>query len=280
VTGHTRLILDQIFGRGNFRTDIIWPRRRVSNTAGPSTEHDTIFLYSKSDSFTYNREVREVSKDEIRSQYPLSDEGRRYRMADLTTSVARPDLQFEWKGAIPPPGRSWRYSKEELGRLDREGSIHQPSNSGLPKKKEYLDEDPGVEVGTLWDDIAWLSPLGRESLNYCGQRPLALLERIIRIGSNTGDIILDPFCGMGTALIAAQANRRRWVGCDLSPEAYSTTTTRVEETFSLQRGTDFFLGEQDYIEQFGNETFVKTDAGKRKLIGPQIQEEVFRRQRK
>jgi DNA modification methylase len=250
VTGHTRLILDQVLGRENFRMDIIWPRRRVPGTVGPSTKHDTIFLYTKSDSFTYNREFRPLSEDEVRSRYPHSDEGRRYVMVDLTSSIARPNLHFEWKGTVPPPGLSWRYSEEELDRLDWEGRIHHPLSGGLPRQKLYLDEQPGVEVGSLWDDIARLSPLSRENLRYPGQRPLALLERILRVGSNEGDIILDPFCGTGTALVAAQANGRRWLGCDLSPEACSITTTRLEETIGLQRGKNFFVGEQDYIEHF------------------------------
>jgi DNA modification methylase len=105
---------------------------------------------------------------------------------------------------------------------------------GSGKQKIYLEEDSGLEVGSLWDDIARLLPHSAENQRYHGQRPLALLERIIRMGSNEGDIVLDPFCGSGTTLVAAQANERRWIGCDLSGEACSIVATRLEKSFGLQ----------------------------------------------
>jgi hypothetical protein len=249
LTGDIRLVLDEVFGRDNFRAEFVWPRGRVYSASGLRAGHDTIFLYSRSASFVYNHPLRALSDEEVRSRYHHSDESGPYSMVDLTVSIARPDQQFQWKGFVPPPGRSWRYSQEELDRLDQEGKIYRPRN-GLPKKKEYLEEHPGVEVGSIWDDISRISPRSAENLGYPGQRPPALLERIVHMGSNEGDIVLDPFCGTGPALVAAQANRRKWIGCDLSAEACSITATRLEKTFGLQRETDFLLRERTYVEQF------------------------------
>src|SRR5215203_1414598 len=250
LMGHIRLILDQVFGRDNFRTDIVWPRLRARDTVGPKSEHDTILLYSRSDSFTYNRLRKPLSEEEVRSRYTLDDNRGLYRVVDLTSYGDRPYRQFEWKGTTPLPGRSWRYSEDELDRLDREGKIHRPSLGGLPKEKQYLDEYSGLEVGSVWDDIPRVLPRGSEDFRYQGQRPIALLERILRIGSNEGDLILDPFCGTGTALVAAQANGRRWLGGDLSPEACSITVSRLESTFDMRSSQDFIFGQQGFLERY------------------------------
>jgi DNA modification methylase len=248
MQGDTRLILDTVFGQANFRAEIIWPRRLRFDAAEPRNEHDTILLYSKTGSYIYNRPLRPLSDDEVR-RYHYSDDRGPYSVADLTRSAALPHLQFDWKGYVLPPRRSWRYPKEELDRLDKEGRIHRPRN-GLPKRKVYLEEHPGVEVGSIWADISRLSPYIAENPRYPGQRPPALLERIVSTGSNEGDTVLDPFCGTGTALVAAQASGRRWIGCDLSAEACSITAARLEKTFGLQRQKDFLLLDQSYVEQF------------------------------
>lgn len=249
LTGHIRLILDQIFGVDNFRTEIIWPRRRMGIRVRPVIEHEAIVLYSKSDSFVHNPQFRPLSDDEVSRWYGRRDDKGPFRLVQLTSSVTRPNLQFEWKGFLPTSGRSWRYPVEALDQLDMEDRIYYPPTDGLPGLKTYLSESPGVELGSVWDDIPPISPRSRESWEYPTQKTLALLERIVQIGSNPGDIVLDPFCGTGTALVAAQANRRRWLGCDFSSEAYAISLKRIEAECDIRPSTDFNVGDQSLLER-------------------------------
>jgi DNA methylase/Schlafen, AlbA_2 len=197
--------------------------------------------YSKTNEYTFNRQYRPLSKSEINLRYPNSDERGPFMLTDLTSPVSRPNQQFEWKGITPPKNRSWRYGKEALERLEKEGRIYS-SEKGLPKLKAYLDENAGVEIGSVWDDIPPLSPAARENIKYPSQKPLALLKRIIQMGSNTNDVILDLFFGSGTALAAAQELDRKWIGCDLSEESVSVSTKRISEAFRLRPNADFTIG--------------------------------------
>ena len=149
---------------------------------------------------------------------------------------------------MPPLEESWIYSKEQLDEFDKAGKIFHRSQGQRPRLKVYLDE-PLIEVGSIWDDISSVSPHSKESLNFQTQNPLILLNRLITMGSNQGDIILDPFFGSGTSLISAQLNGRKWLGCDISTEAYSLAKKRVEKEFKFQAGIDFSIGDQDLLEQ-------------------------------
>jgi DNA modification methylase len=247
-TAYVRLILDQVFGRDSLRTEIVVPLPRVHPRIRPMLEHDTIIVYSKSDSFIYNPQFRPLADDEVKVRYKLRDERGPFKVMDLTSSASRSSLQYQWRGTVPPRGRSWRYSLETLNQLDSEGRIYHPSTGGPPRLKMYLDESPGVEIGSIWDDISAISPRDRESPTYPTQKRLALLERIVRMGSNPGDLVLDPFSGTGTTLVAAQMNDRTWLGCDSSAEAYSISLKRIERECGLRRGTDFAVGDQDSLE--------------------------------
>jgi len=156
---------------------------------------------------------------------------------------------FDWKGFVPPANRSWQYDYNTLSQLDSEGKIHYPSSSATPKLKTYIKEHAGIEVGTIWDDLKTFAPNSKERLGYPAQQPVALLERVIRIGANTHDVILDPFCGTGTALVAAQTHQRRWIGCDIEQEGFRITVSRLSEHFGINQGVDFKIGEQSDIEE-------------------------------
>lgn len=146
-------------------------------------------------------------------------------------------MMYEWKG-FSYPDKGWRYSQETMARLDGEGRIWYPtkSNGALdasrrPRLKRYLDEMEGGVMGCVWTDIPPINSQAQERLGYPTQKPLALLERIIAASSNPGDVVLDPFCGCGTALHAAQKLGRRWIGIDITHLAISLIEKRLKDAF-------------------------------------------------
>ncbi len=208
-------------------------------------EHDTVLHFSKGDHPIYNPQFKQLTPD---NTYPQTDELGKYYLKPLIRHVSRPSLQFEWEGFMPPPGESWIYPKERLDELNKAGKISYRSQGQRPSLKVYLEERL-IEVGSIWDDIFSISPLSQENLNFQNQKPLFLLNRLINMGSNPGDLILDPFCGTGTSLIAAQLNGRRWLGCDISSEAYFIAIQRIEKQLELRKNVDFSIGDQDLLEQ-------------------------------
>jgi len=255
MTGVTRTLLDHTFGRKNFRADIIWPRRvQRSGATELIQQHDTIHIYSKSDVFTYHPPTRALRPDEIQDRFPHADNRGPYRLADLTVHIKRPQHQFDWHGFVPPPEHSWRFPVENLNRLAEEGNIAFSDGGRIPKHKVYLKDNATIEVESVWYDLdaASLGPSlhGKSSpwrSRLPTQQPAALLERIIKMASNERDVILDPFCGAGTALTAAQSLRRCWIGCDISPEAIAATSEDV--THVSQNAADYVVIDQETLER-------------------------------
>lgn len=228
ATDNVRFIAQQALGDASVRMEITWPRSksRVASR-GPHNGSDTILWYSKSDSFVYNPQFRPFTADELNHFSPLLDEQkRRYRLVDMTTTVNRPSFTFIWKGCKPALGRSWRYSRDRMDELARQGMIVIPSSGSLPRLKQYLDEMQGVEIDNHWQDIPYLLA-SNEKLGYPGQKPLRLLERVVRMASNIGQLVVDPFCGTGTALVAAHSNQRRFIGCDVTERAFDLSVSRL-----------------------------------------------------
>src|ERR1039458_4075376 len=138
-------------------------------------------------------------------------------------------MMYEWKGHTSPP-KGWRYSKETMAQLDAEGRIWYPSDkANRPQLKRYLDEMHGVPMGSVWTDIAPINSQAAERLGYPTQKPLALLQRIVQGSSNENGVVLDAFCGCGTALVAAQLLRRQWIGIDISPTACRVMAKRLKD---------------------------------------------------
>ncbi|HYT42304.1 MAG TPA: DNA methyltransferase [Methylomirabilota bacterium] len=247
LAGDYRRILNQVFGRKNFRLEIILPKFRtnITRSSGPRMEHDTVLHYSRGDNPIYNPEFKQLKSDNTYSQ---TDERGKYKLVSLTKRISRPSLQFEWNSFMPPPEESWIYSKERLDELNKKGRISHRFQGQRPRLKVYLDE-LHIEVGSIWDDISSVSTHSKESLSFQAQKPLILLNRLIKMGSNPGDLVLDPFFGSGTSLISAQLNGRRWLGCDISTEAYSIAMKRVENEFKFQANVDFSIGDQYLLEQ-------------------------------
>jgi DNA methylase/Restriction endonuclease len=135
----------------------------------------------------------------------------------------------------PYKGRHWAYSKDNLDRMYADGRIEFRS-TGMPVYKRYLDEQPGVPLQDVWTDIR-LTSADKERLGYPTQKPVALLERIITASSNPGDVILDPFCGCGTTVDAAQRLNRQWIGIDITFIAIDLIEKRLQDRFPGIAGT-------------------------------------------
>lgn len=230
---YVKVMLDQIFGQSNFRSEIIWRRTNAKGLAfrGFPNNHDTIFYYAGPDGFTWNRQFREHDPDYIKQFYRHTDsDGRKYRLSDLTNpNPDRPNLTYEWNGHT----RVWRWTKERMQKAHDEGIIHY-SSTGLASSKRYLDEMEGQPIDTVWEDILPVQAQSNERLGYPTQKPLALLERIINASSNPNDIILDAFCGCGTALVAAQNLGRQWIGIDVSPTACRVMAKRLRDVCTMK----------------------------------------------
>ena len=156
--------------------------------------------------------------------------GRRYQTQPLHAAKPGGDTRYEWRGKLPPPGRYWAYSKENMERLEAEGRIAY-SRTGTPRYKIYLDEKQGKALQDIWDDIPPVHVNLKERLGYPTQKPTALVERIIRSSSNEGDLVLDPFCGCGTTVHAAQNLNRNWVGIDICVNACKVIEERLRGHF-------------------------------------------------
>jgi site-specific DNA-methyltransferase (adenine-specific) len=232
---YLKLLLDAIFGVTTYRNEIIWERTNAHNmkTKTWPRSSDTIFLYTKTDRFTFHHQYSEYGDAQL-SRFRPDENGRLYTGRDLTFSTVNPDRQFEWRGTKPAANRSWGSSLEKLEQLYAEGKILLKSD-GTPRLdglKVYLDELPGKVIGNFWHDISRVSNTGDERLGYPTQKPLALLERIIEASSNEGDVVLDPFCGCGTTIHAAEKLHRQWAGIDITHLAISLIETRLRNAFA------------------------------------------------
>lgn len=230
---YLKIILDTIFGLQNFRNEIIWKRTNVHSDAKHwSPVSDTILFYTKGGRFTWNAPYAPHSENHIESKYSATDsDGRHYTLSDMTSPSPRPNMMYEWMGHSSPPN-GWRYSKETMAKLHDEGRIWYPdSKAKRPRLKRYLDEMPGTLLGSIWTDITPINSQATERLGYPTQKPLALLERIINASSNPGDVILDPFCGCGTAIAAAQKLERKWIGIDITHLSIALQKYRLQEMF-------------------------------------------------
>ncbi|MBE7555215.1 MAG: site-specific DNA-methyltransferase [Anaerolineales bacterium] len=234
TAGHyLKLVLDTIFGPENFRNEIIWQRTNVhSDSKTWSRVSDTIFFYTKSGKFTWNPIYASHSDEHLKSKYRQSDpSGRLYTLSDMTSPNPRPNMMYEWKG-YPSPPNGWRYSKETMAKLDADGRIWYPGDTTKrPRLKRYLDEMSGTLLGNVWTDINPINSQAAERLGYPTQKPLALLERIIQASSQAGDMVLDPFCGCGTAVHAAQKLGRQWIGIDITHLAIGLIEKRMKDAF-------------------------------------------------
>jgi len=242
---YLKVILDTVFGVDNFRNEIIWQRtiskslmsRRLANN------HDAILVYQKSDESVWNdsalfQEYDESNLDEkTKSKYRYRDsDGRLYRLDNLINPNSdRPNLTYEFLGVT----KVWRWTRDRMLEAYNKGIVVQTKPGRVPQLKRYIDEQRGRPLGDIWTDIPPLNSQAAERLGYPTQKPEALLERIIQASSNPGDLILDPFCGCGTTIAAAQKLDRRWVGIDITHLSIALQKYRLRDAFNIVAGQDY-----------------------------------------
>jgi site-specific DNA-methyltransferase (adenine-specific) len=236
---YLKLLCDAIMGKENFRNEIIW--RRYKRPKGSQfdarkfgTSTDTILFYGKSEEYNFylSRIKTPLDETEIKKRYNLADEKGPYYSGPLLRSPtmgARPNLVYEYKG-FTPGSEGWRMTKDKLAELDAQGDMFWTS-SGIPRRKVRPGEEPGVTIDNLWTDIEAIGSQAEERLGYPTQKPVALLERIIQASSNPGDVVLDPFCGCGTTIDAAEKLGRQWIGIDITQLAITLIKKRLFDTY-------------------------------------------------
>jgi DNA modification methylase len=247
---YLKLLLDAIFGKINFKNEIIW--KRTSSHHNPrrwGPVHDTLLFYSRSDIYTWNKIFQLHDVEYVSRKYRIEDERGRYRLSDLTAAgIRRGDSGEPWRGFNPTPlGRHWGVpgvdenehlldltTQQKLDRLDELGFIYwtpgRAGKPGFPQFRRYLTV--GLNVQDVITDTPPVNSMARERLGYPTQKPVALLERIIRASSQEGDLVLDPFCGCGTTIHAAQKLGRQWIGIDITHLAISLIERRLKDAFS------------------------------------------------
>ncbi len=226
---YLKLVLDQIFGPANFRNEIVWKRFNFHADARRFGRlSDRVLFYTKTSDFTFNRLKVAFSDKYVESKFTHVDsDGRKYRLDNLNPPGGRGPI-YKFHGVTQP----WRFTEDKMLQLEADGRIY--TGSKVAQLKRYLDEQEGQAVHELWTDVAPMNSQARERLGYDTQKPLALLERIIQASSNEGDIVLDPFCGCGTAVVAAQKLNRKWIGIDITHLAIALMRNRLKDSFNIE----------------------------------------------
>ncbi len=291
---YLKLLLDAVFGQQNFRSEVIWKRTSAhsgSKRWGPV--HDVILFTTKTDNYTWNEVFQSYSEEYLENFYRFSDGKGRFRIGDLTGAGKRTGESGQpWRGVNPTDvGRHWavpnkavaelfgpeapRWSVgEKLDALDKSGLIYWPPKGRVPGFKRYFNPNAGVPIVDVIVDIDPIAAQSAERLHYPTQKPVALLERIIKASSNPGDLVLDPFCGCGTTIDAAEKLGRQWIGIDITQLAVTLIKSRLLDTYGRQikfvtgtptPGRDAFhsvpdsqLKDGDAVESVPTESVVRT----------------------
>jgi DNA modification methylase len=237
---YVKVMLDQILGENNFINEIVWKRQTSHNDAKQGSKHygrlhDTLLLYcGGSEDYTWNQQYLPLDQSYIDSHYSQVDaKSRAFQWGDLRAPG----------GAAPSKGNPhykvlgidgyWRFTQEKMEQFISEGRVAIPPTGNVPRYKRYLDESKGLPVGSVWDDISPVNSQAKELIGFPTQKPLPLLERIIQTSSDENAIVLDAFCGCGTAIVAAQNLKRQWIGIDVSPTACRVMAKRLRDVCGL-----------------------------------------------
>ena len=233
---YLKIVLDAIFGGENFRNEVIWQRstgKSLMTTRLP-TNHDVILAYQMGNGATWNADAMFSAYDpddlpaSVMSKYSNCDpDGRRYTLGDLLNpNRNRPNLTYEFLGMT----RVWRWTKERMQRAYDEGLVVQTGPGRVPRFKRYLDQQRGLPFGDVWTDIPPLNSQAQERLGYPTQKPLTLLDRILKLATRPGNVVLDPFCGCGTTVEAAEQLGRNWIGIDVTHYAVTLIEQRLKKS--------------------------------------------------
>ena len=237
---YLKMLMDAVFGPVNFKTEIVWKRSSAHSDAKQGRAqhgriHDVILFYTKTDKWFWNHVFTPYDESYTDAFYKHiePETGRRYRLDNLTGpgGAAKGNPSYEVMGVT----RFWRYSKEKMEELIRQGRIVQTKQGTVPAYKRYLDEMPGISLQDWWGDIGPIAAQAAERLGYPTQKPVALLERIIRSSCPEGGVVLDTFCGCGTTIAAAQALGRPWIGIDITHLAITLIKQRLKDSFGIEQ---------------------------------------------
>ena len=223
---YLKLLMDSVFGAESFRNEITWVRSLPHNDAHRfGRSRDSIFWYARSERAIFEPQYRPQKEASVKAHYREGSDGRWFRLASLVAPGGR-GPRYEYKGFE----RNWRFTQENMLALEAEGRVwHEPGK--VPQRILYLEESKGALVQDHWDDVSPINAMAKERLGYPTQKPEALLERIVSASSNEGDVVLDPFCGCGTAIAAAERLNRRWIGIDITHIAITLIRHRLRDTF-------------------------------------------------
>lgn len=227
TAGHyLRMLMDTVFGIDNFRNEIVWKRFTFHADAKRfGRVSDRLLLYTKGADYVFNRLRADFSEWYITNKFTYRDpDGRQFCVSDLNPPKGRGPI-YEFHGITKP----WRYTKDKMLQLEAEGRIY--TDSKVPRLKRYFNELKGQAIHDVWTDISVINSQAKERLGYPTQKPEALLERVIRASSNEGDLLLDPFCGCGTAVVVANRLNRKWIGIDVTYLAIDLIEKRLVDNF-------------------------------------------------
>lgn len=230
---HIKVIMDEIFGRKNFKGMITRKKCKSKNFTRKTYGNisDYILFYTKTDNPIWNRPYQEWDEDKISKEYPFieADTGRRYKRVPIHAPGTRNGATGEpWHGMMPPEGKHWQFTPDKLEAMDKRGEIYWSAN-GNPRRKVYLDQSKGVPVQDIWLDFLDIDNQNTKITGYPTEKNIHLLERIIEASSKKGDIVMDCFAGSGTTLVAAEKLDRQWIGIDIGEEAIATIKKRFGE---------------------------------------------------
>lgn len=242
---YIKVELDRLFGYGNFINEVIWQRDKRTKLGGSRSygvADDRLIVYGKTDKYHFTNMPVPYTREELEEKLKKVDpDGRRWSPAPITLSSSmgrRPNQEYTYKGYTPPHG--WRMIRSSLEALDAEGRLAW-SKGGKPTRKMYAEDLKGKPLNTVWTDLPRLVSSSKEAMGYPTQKPLSLLERIIGTFTTKDSVVLDPFCGCGTTIHAAQRLGRSWVGMDISPVAVDLMRRRLVEHENLMAGRDFTI---------------------------------------
>jgi len=241
---YLKILMDAVFGGEHFGSEIVWKRSSAHSDTKQGRKihghiHDVLLFYTKTDEWAWNPVYTNYDRAYLDQFYKGRDpDGRRYMLDNIAGpgGAAKGNPEYEVLGVK----RYWRYSRERMEQLIQQGCVVQTSSGAVPRLKRYLDEMPGVPLQDVWTDISPIGSQAAERMGYPTQKPQALLERIIQASSNEGDVVLDPFCGCGTAVAAAQKLNRQWVGIDITYLSIDLIAGRLRKT-GLTEGKDFII---------------------------------------
>ena len=258
MSHYLKMVLDAVFGTSNFRNEVIWKRAtaKKGSTRKFGSVHDVILYYTKSDDAGFNPVYLEHAADYITRAYRHEGSHGRFRVDNLTAAGSRTGSSGQpWRDVEIPSGKHWAVpanwpndiakpsdwsdwtTQNKLDYMDSVGLIHWPVRGTMPGFKRYLSTSKGVAMTDMITDVSQLESRDKEKLDYPTQKPLALLERIIKASSNEGDMILDPFCGCATACSAAERLNRKWVGIDISSKAADLMNARLVTEAGIDKYT-------------------------------------------